>query len=268
MRRMTSRVVPQILPGAALVSSDKRPLGSLAFPAAGNIQVIDAAGNLDYIPTSAAPGDAALLAATQTFTGVNTFAPASGLSRVADAATPLFDVNVVAPHKLTAIAGKLQAGSRITAPVFNKALGDPDSLAQAVTLLISGAPTGTAVGGGTDAYSLAVFSGETLLNGPTSIGNDLTIDGNIRFQGAYTISIPTVPTSATVTVGGLDYAIALGGAGVLKLDAGATGGVQMGFTAGSKIGFYTTTPIVKQTGVAVSAAGVHAALVALGLIAA
>lgn len=37
---------------------------------------------------------------------------------------------------------------------------------------------------------------------------------------------------------------------------------------GANVGFYGTTPIAKQTGVAVSAAGVHAALVNLGLIAA
>ncbi len=43
--------------------------------------------------------------------------------------------------------------------------------------------------------------------------------------------------------------------------------VQVAATGGS-VGFYGTTPIAKQTGVAVSAAGVHAALVALGLISA
>lgn len=41
--------------------------------------------------------------------------------------------------------------------------------------------------------------------------------------------------------------------------------IQVGSADGS-VGFYGTTPIVKQTGVAVSAAGIHAALVALGLI--
>jgi hypothetical protein len=35
---------------------------------------------------------------------------------------------------------------------------------------------------------------------------------------------------------------------------------------GTKVGFYNTTPIVQQTGVAVTAAGIHAALVNLGLI--
>lgn len=37
---------------------------------------------------------------------------------------------------------------------------------------------------------------------------------------------------------------------------------------GTTVGFYGTAPIAKQTGVAVDAAGIHAALVALGLIAA
>jgi hypothetical protein len=35
---------------------------------------------------------------------------------------------------------------------------------------------------------------------------------------------------------------------------------------GATVGFYGTTPVAKQTGVAVSAAGIHAALVNLGLI--
>ena len=42
------------------------------------------------------------------------------------------------------------------------------------------------------------------------------------------------------------------------------GGTRLGKTGG-KIGFYGTTPIALQTGVAVTAAGVHAACVALGL---
>lgn len=46
----------------------------------------------------------------------------------------------------------------------------------------------------------------------------------------------------------------------------ATGSFQLAHAAG-KLGFYGTTPIVKQTGVAVTAAGIHAALTNLGLIA-
>ena len=43
--------------------------------------------------------------------------------------------------------------------------------------------------------------------------------------------------------------------------------VQVASEAGT-VAFYGTAPIAKQTGVAVTAAGIHAALVALGLIAA
>ena len=43
--------------------------------------------------------------------------------------------------------------------------------------------------------------------------------------------------------------------------------VLVGNAAG-QVGFYGTAPIDKQTGVLVTAAGIHAALVALGLIAA
>lgn len=52
----------------------------------------------------------------------------------------------------------------------------------------------------------------------------------------------------------------------LNLTAAVTG-VKVADT-GEKLGFYGTAPIAKQTGVAVSAAGIHAALVALGLISA
>lgn len=43
--------------------------------------------------------------------------------------------------------------------------------------------------------------------------------------------------------------------------------VRLGAT-GASIGFYGTTPIAKQTGVAVTAQGIHDACVALGLFAA
>lgn len=46
----------------------------------------------------------------------------------------------------------------------------------------------------------------------------------------------------------------------------ATGDVSLGDAAADKVGFYGHATIAQQTGVAVSAAGIHAALVALGLI--
>ena len=56
-----------------------------------------------------------------------------------------------------------------------------------------------------------------------------------------------------------------------KLEAcitAASNGDTIVALSGKKLGFYGTAAIAKQTGVAVDAAGIHAALVALGLIAA
>lgn len=51
-----------------------------------------------------------------------------------------------------------------------------------------------------------------------------------------------------------------------NISAGTATGVKIGTATSQKIGFYNKTPVVQQTGVAVTAAGVHAALVNLGLI--
>ena len=45
-------------------------------------------------------------------------------------------------------------------------------------------------------------------------------------------------------------------------------GIRIGETPTQVVGFYGATGVAKQTGVAVSAAAIHAALVALGLISA
>jgi hypothetical protein len=47
---------------------------------------------------------------------------------------------------------------------------------------------------------------------------------------------------------------------------GATGGVKVGASTSQTLGFYGVTGVAQQTGVVVSAAAIHAALVALGLI--
>ena len=49
---------------------------------------------------------------------------------------------------------------------------------------------------------------------------------------------------------------------------GNASGVKVGESADQTLGFYGATGVAKQTGVAVSAGAIHAALVALGLIAA
>lgn len=87
-----------------------------------------------------------------------------------------------------------------------------------------------------------------------------TEEFGITKQGAATIA----SLAATGNVSGVDGTFT---GNLSAVDGTFTGDLNHA-TAGAKVGFYGTTPIVKQTGVAVSAAGIHAALVNLGLIAA
>lgn len=52
----------------------------------------------------------------------------------------------------------------------------------------------------------------------------------------------------------------------VNIASGQTTGSQIGTTATQKFGFFGATPVVRPTGVTVDAAGIHAALVSLGLI--
>lgn len=55
-------------------------------------------------------------------------------------------------------------------------------------------------------------------------------------------------------------------ADAVNLALGTTTGTKFGTATSQKLAFYNATPIVQQTAVAVTAAGIHAALVNLGLI--
>lgn len=94
------------------------------------------------------------------------------------------------------------------------------------------------------------------------IANDLQIDaGNsISFAGELTI---TRTASNVLTFAGGLYSLGALAANSSGIDV--QGDANIGDAAGS-IGFYDATPVALQTGVAVSAAGIHAALVNLGLI--
>lgn len=97
-----------------------------------------------------------------------------------------------------------------------------------------------------------------------------TCDTTSGVQTQYAVTAEVTATksagaSALTNVG--VFAKATGGDVNMALDADNGGDVAL-CGASDKLGFYGTSPIAKQTGVAVSAAGIHAALVALGLIAA
>lgn len=83
----------------------------------------------------------------------------------------------------------------------------------------------------------------------TSQRNDLLVDGNLSVSGTIDAAAIVGPITGGVT-GNL-----VGEVNAAHLDTNATG-----------VGFYATAPIAKQTGVAVTAEAIHAALVALGLI--
>lgn len=73
--------------------------------------------------------------------------------------------------------------------------------------------------------------------------------------GSVTQAVPTAPT-ITITWTAAPLVV-----------VGGTADVQIAPTAGKKLGFYGAAVVVKPTGVAVTAAGIHAALTSLGLIA-
>jgi len=102
--------------------------------------------------------------------------------------------------------------------------------------------------------------------------------GDSTFRGDWAANTSTGPsvldeaasaTNPTIVPNKADDDTGLGSAAADQLDlvAGGLSCMAVRETAAARqIGFYTTAPISQQTGVAVSSAGIHAALVALGLI--
>ena len=83
------------------------------------------------------------------------------------------------------------------------------------------------------------------------------IDGN--FEDGYELDL-TLPSVGAGSIHDADVNAAA------DIDPSKIAGTAL-TSASDKIGFFGASPIAKPTGVAVSAAGVHAALVSLGLIA-
>jgi hypothetical protein len=135
------------------------------------------------------------------------------------------------------------------------------SITQAGTLTTTGGVVGTFVSGaGTGAYldfqddahttnvrrwRLSQSSGSLLIS--------------LRTDAGATVRNPIVITGSNGNVTLLD------GAAIV---AGTSTGLKIGSATNQKLGFYNATPIVQPAAVPVDAAGIHAALVSLGLIAA
>lgn len=108
--------------------------------------------------------------------------------------------------------------------------------------------------GGSNRWTLRVMSNS---ESGSNAGSDMQLIA--RTDAGATLVVP-------LTIRRSDGRITLGEA--CNLQFGTTTGTKIGTASSEKIGFYGATPIVRPSGVAVDAAGIHAALVSLGLIAA
>lgn len=113
----------------------------------------------------------------------------------------------------------------------------------------------------------------TLIPGASSTAAYTDIDSMVRIYGTQLDVGPATNKASIGSLGTTDAWVDAGGTNAnvtLNLRSKGTGQI-VSLTAhrfNGNVGFYGTAPIAKQTGVAVTAAGVHAALVNLGLIAA
>lgn len=115
---------------------------------------------------------------------------------------------------------------------------------------------GTADGADSDLLVLSGGGGTTPQRGAAIVlfGNENASPGDLRLIGGDAAGKIEIYTGATALRGSVTAAGVFDWLGNVKV--------------GGNVGFYGTAPVAKPTGVAVTAAGIHAALVTLGLIAA
>lgn len=189
---------------------------------------------------------AAGLHETNTFTAAQVLAPTANASgvRVLLTLTGAADTGVTASTEqadalfngartLTFATGALtnQRSFQFAAPTL--AFAGASTVTNAATVYIDRAPQAGTNATITNGYALWVDAGTTRLDGAVVLGSTLTLSGAL-----------IGPMSLTKADGTTKL-----------IESNATG-----------LGFYGATPVARPTGVAVDAAGIHAALVSLGLI--
>lgn len=127
---------------------------------------------------------------------------------------------------------------------------------------------------GSRTYGIDLMSG-TYSSAAIRIGSGASTYTGIRARNAANsadMSILSVNASDQLIVGGSVSSIFIGQTVYMQdaknIEFNATTGTKLGGNATQKLAFWGATPIVRPTGVAVTAAGIHAALVSIGLIAA
>lgn len=102
------------------------------------------------------------------------------------------------------------------------------------------------------------------IQGRSSYGTNVTVT-NSKDSGSYGVSLDQYAATGRLLTGGGTTGMTIEPDGDVKCDAAIEIDGALNHD-GSTVGFYGETPVAKQTGVAVDAAGIHAALVNLGLI--
>lgn len=158
--------------------------------------------------------------------------------------------------EMTGIKGKILIGNTLAGTITNarvfEALSDAED--GTITNLYHYYAHNPTVDNGSIGTAYQIYLAEA-----TTAGTNWQIysaGGNSAFGGNTRIGSTAAPTEA------LHFADAK------NIAFDTTTGTKIGTATNQKLAFYNSTPIVKQAGVAVTEAGIHAALVNLGLIAA
>lgn len=213
--------------------------GWISFPASGGVQVVDQNGVVTNIAGSSG-GGVALLAATQTFTGVNTFAPAAASGITAGSESPQFIVDLAATR--TWIAGPIPFQAAVTISAASYSASGASTMTDAVGLFVS-APAAVAPLTITNTYAI-------LADGALGVDGGFFLSGTTTLNGTGTQTIAKTGGGLAFTATGGGISLTVAGTTTLSLNTGATGNLQLGGNAASKIGFFGTTPAVQGLAIA------------------
>lgn len=230
--------------------------------AAGGVNSISILNGASATTMSATGLEAVAIGHDVTASGANSIAIGDAANAsVADSICMGRDVTVVGTRGAISLGAQTAAG-RECVTIGHKAESDLAEYAIAIGSTVD------ALGDGS--ISIGSFS-DTNGAGAVAIGGDVTLGAQATAAGAIAIGGDDGTNAAASATTGA-RAVAVGSGAVASAADAWQFGIGTNSTADSlkislsKIGFFDSTPVAKPTGVAVSAAGIHAALVTLNLI--
>jgi hypothetical protein len=175
--------------------------------------------------------------------------PLLGFFGVTPAAQPAATADIKAG---LATLGLLTAGGASPLNLEGGLLTSAGALFSAAAVVENNIPWRVKEAGGT-ARNVAIMS----VGGTMSIGDNAV---TVNYLGSQLNMAPGGVAKMTFNSGGVSIPDGV------NIALASTTGTKIGTATTQKLGFFNATPVVKPTGVAVDAAGIHAALVSLGLI--